>query len=78
AILAWLLSRFAYANFAREFLLRQKEKELLHELSKQAEHLAKEKQHTDRLLRELSEASWELALTNESLQRANAFKTVLV
>ncbi|MFN3385714.1 MAG: hypothetical protein ACK42Y_03905, partial [Candidatus Thermochlorobacter sp.] len=43
AILAWLLSRFAYANFAREFLLRKKEKELLHELSKQAEHLAKEK-----------------------------------
>ncbi len=77
AILAWLLSRLAYANFAREFLLRQKEKELLHELSKQAEHLAKEKQHTDRLLRELSEASWELALTNESLQRANTFKTEL-
>jgi signal transduction histidine kinase len=77
-VLAFLLSRLVYGNFVREFALREKEKELRQELSKQAEHLATEKQRSDRLLRELSEANWELALTNESLQRISALRAELM
>ncbi len=77
-VLAFLLSRLVYGNFVREFTLREKEKELRQELSKQAEHLAIEKQRSDRLLRELSEANWELALTNESLQRTSALRAELM
>ena len=77
-VLAFLLSRLVYGNFVREFTLREKEKELRQELSKQAEYLATEKQRSDRLLRELSEANWELALANESLQRTSALRAELM
>jgi signal transduction histidine kinase len=76
--LAFLLSRLVYGNFVREFTLREKEKELLQELSSQAKHLAAEKQRSDRLLRELGEANWELALANESLQRTSALRAELM
>ncbi|MCS7210904.1 MAG: HAMP domain-containing histidine kinase, partial [Chloroherpetonaceae bacterium] len=78
ALVAWLISRMLYANWVKDFYAREKEKMLLQQLAEQTEQLRAEKAQTDRLLRELSEASWELALTNESLREANKFKSEIL
>lgn len=78
ALVAWIISRLLYANWVKDFQAREKEKALLQQLADQTERLKAEKQQSDRLLRELSEASWELALTNESLREANKFKSEIL